>query len=355
VVTVTGNTKIKNHQPERTMQNEYELEHELEQELEGESEFEAEGETEFEGESEFEGELESEYEGESESEAEGELELEYEGEGESEFEGEGESEQFLGGLLRTAGGMLGLGESELEQEFLGEMGEFEGEQFFKKLRGLGRVVKGFVKKAAPVLKQVGRIAAPLVGKALGGVIGGPAGAMLGSKLGNFAASQLREGEFEFEHEFEHEQEFEFEQEQEFEHELESHEQMGELMAHFAAQAESEAEAEAMIGASTMVSLSPRDRRALRGLVPQLVRGASILTRALRMRRRTRPAVRLVPTIMRRTAKTLTRAAASGRPVSPKTAAKVAARQVRSVLSKPSTCSRTLRRSITAARRAAGRR
>ena len=343
------------------MQNEYELEQELEQELEGESEFEAEGETEFEGESEFEGEgeLESELEGESEFEGEGELELELEGESESEFEGEGESEQFLGGLARSAGSMLGLSEAELEQELLGELGELEGEQFFKKLRGLGRAVKGFAKRAAPMLKRVGRFAAPFVGKALGGMIGGPAGAMLGARLAKLAASQLREGEFEFEHEFEHEyeheQELEFEHEQEFEHELESHEQMGELMAHFAAQAESEGEAEAMIGAATMISLSPRDRRALRGLVPLLVRGASILTRALRMRRSTRPAVRLVPTIMRRTAKTLSRAAASGRPVSPRTAAKVAARTVRSVLSKPSTCNRALRRSITAARRAAGRR
>jgi hypothetical protein len=253
--------------------------------------------------------------------------------------------------------MFGLGEAELEQEFLGELGELEGEQFFKKLRGLGRAVKGFAKRAAPMLKRVGRFAAPFVGKALGGMIGGPAGAMLGARLAKLAASQLREGEFEFEHEFEHEheQELEFEHEQEFEHELESHEQMGELMAHFAAQAESEGEAEAMIGAATMISLSPRDRRALRALVPRLVRGASILTRALRMRRSTRPAVRLVPTIMRRTAKTLSRAAASGRPVSPRTAAKVAARTVRSVLSKPSTCNRALRRSITAARRAAGRR
>jgi hypothetical protein len=339
------------------MQNEYELEQELEQELESETEFEGEGEAEgeLEGEGEWEAEGESEYEteGESEWEAESEFEHEYEHEGESEYEGEGE--QFLGGLLRTAGGMLGLSEAELEQEFMGELGEYESEQFFKKLRGIGRAVGGFVKKAAPMLKHVGRFAAPLVGKALGGVIGGPAGAMLGSKLGSLAARALKEGELEYE--FEHEQEFEFEHEQEFEqeHELEAHEQLGELMAHFAAQAESEAEAEAMIGAATIVSLSPRDRAALRRLVPQLVRGASILTRALRMRRGTRPAVRLVPTVMRRTVKTLRRAAASGRPISPKTAASVAARQVRNVLSKPATCNRAIRRSVSAARRAASRR
>ena len=330
------------------MHNEYEQELEQELELEGDGEFELEGELELESEAELEQELESEFE--SELESEGEFELE------GEFEGEHEQEQFLGGLLSNIGGMLGLTESELEQEFESGFGEMEGEQFFgkfKKLRGLGRVIGGFVKKAAPILKQVGRIAAPMVGKALGGVIGGPAGAMLGSKLGNFAASQLREGEFEQEYEQEQEQEFEneFEQEQE----LESHEQMGELMAHFAAQSESQSEAEAMMGAATVISLSPRDRRALRGLVPQLVRAAALLTRVLRMRRSTRPAVRLVPTIVRRTAKALASRAATGRPVPPKLAGQVAAKQVKRVLSRPSACQSILRRSVQAARRAASRR
>jgi hypothetical protein len=70
----------------------------------------------------------------------------------------------------------------------------------------------------------------------------------------------------------------------------------------------------MVGAATTVTISRRDRRALRRLVPHLVRGAAILTRILRLRRRTRPIVRVVPTIIRRTVRSLRRSAAAGRPI-----------------------------------------
>ena len=77
-------------------------------------------------------ELEGELEGEFEFEGEGEFELE--GEGEFEFEGEGESEF----------------EGELEFEAEGEYeGEFEGEEFFRRLRRIGRGIGGFVRRAAP--------------------------------------------------------------------------------------------------------------------------------------------------------------------------------------------------------------
>ena len=94
------------------------------------------------GEFELEGELEGEFEfeGEGEFELEGEGEFEFEGEGESEFEGEGELEF----------------EAEGEYE-----GEFEGEQFFRRLRRIGRGIGGFVRRAAPVLRSVARVAAPL--------------------------------------------------------------------------------------------------------------------------------------------------------------------------------------------------
>ena len=89
--------------------------------------------------------------------------------------------------------------------------------------------------------------------------------------------------------------------------------MAEAMAHYAAQAEHELEAEAMVGAATTVTISRRDRRAVRRSVPHLVRGAAILTRILRLRRRTRPIVRVVSTIIRRTVRSLRRSAAAGQP------------------------------------------
>src|SRR5438067_2190117 len=91
-------------------------------------------------ESEFEGGLESEFE---HHEASGELESEFEHhEGAHEYEWESESHEFESAM------------HELEGEFEG------GEQFFGRIaRGIGR----FVKKAAPILRQVARVAAPMVG------------------------------------------------------------------------------------------------------------------------------------------------------------------------------------------------
>src|SRR5215471_3240830 len=88
-------------------------------------------------------------------------------------------------------------ELELEQELggLGELEQLEGDQFFGRIfRGIGR----FARRAAPLLRNVARIAAPMVGTA----IGGPFGAI----LGKVASSALGEEEFEhpeLAHEFEH--------------------------------------------------------------------------------------------------------------------------------------------------------
>lgn len=337
---------------ERSLEHELESELELEGELEGELELEGESELEAEGELEAESELEAEGELEAESELAGELE------GESELESEGElgehehGEQFLGGLL---GSLLGEGEGEAE----GELGEHEfefeqGEQFFgRAFRGIGRLVK----RAAPVLKNIARVAAPIAGKAVGGLLGGPAGAMLGSKLARLAAQQLREQELGGAGELES-HEFELGEQELGEHELGEHEVAQELaeheleaeaMAHYAAFTESEHEAEAMAGAAASITMSQRDRRALRRLVPNLVRGAGILTRVLRMRRATRPFVRVVPTIMRRTVRTLRRGAAAGQPITRQRAGQVMARTTRRVLSSPRYCGAVLRRNIRATR------
>jgi hypothetical protein len=309
--------------------------------------------------------------GEDESLGEDEMVSEYEDEslGEDEDESMHESlheaaheqgEQFLGSIVRGAASLLGEGEDEFEG-----LGEYEdGEQFFKKaFRGIGRIVK----TAAPLLGRVAKIAAPLVAKAVGGALGGPAGAMLASKLASTATRAIGGGgfklpfkipglseahEFELQHEangFQESHEFES-HELEFEaHELESHEAQAELMAHFAAQAQSEFESEAFVGGAVTMSLSRRDRAALRRLVPGLIRGAAILTRVLRMQRTTRPMVRVVPTIIRRTARTLVRGARSGRPISRNRAAQVMAGHTRRVLSSPLICGQVLQRNLRVAR------
>jgi hypothetical protein len=273
---------------------------------------------------------------------------------ESEFEHElHETESEHEGLLGSiVGGLLGEGEAtgehefehehehELEHELEGELeleGEFEfeaGEQFF------GSIGK-FLRRAAPVVKQVARAAAPIVGTAIGGPFG--------TALGGLASNLLREHEHELEHEHEHELEGESELELETEtehesehevaheiaaHEATMHEALAEMMAEAASHEQHEGHAEAMVGASVVTVLSPRDHRALSHLLPHLVKGAAVLTRILRRRRITRPAVRAVPTIMRRTVRALKRQAAAGRPITRRLAARAAAGQVRRVLGNP---------------------
>ena len=232
--------------------------------------------------------------------------------------------------------------------------EFEsGEQFFGKIaRSVGR----FVKRRLPDLRGLMRLAVPLVSTA----IGGPFGAI----AGRVASSALGEGELEFEgehpestHEFEAELEMEMQHEASHEvaqeiaqHEMTQHEALAEMLAEAASHEQHEAQAEAIVGAAVVTVLSPRDRRALRNLLPYLVRGAAVLTRLLRRRRATRPAVRAVPTIMRRTVRQLKRQAAAGQPVTRRAAAKAAAVQTRRVLTNPNACAAAIRQNVRASSR-----
>ena len=104
-----------------------------------------------------------------------------------------------------------------------------------------------------------------------------------------------------------------------------------MMAEAASNEAHEGEAEAMAGASFVTVISPKDRRALRRILPHLTRGTAILTRILRRRRSTRVGVRAVPTIMRRTVKSLKRQAAKGMKITRRRAGRTAATQVRRVL------------------------
>jgi hypothetical protein len=290
-----------------------------------------------------------------------ELESEFEDEAELEFEGEGEGEEFdLGGVISGLSGLLGQGEGEFEDEW---EGEDEGEEF-----DLGGVISGlsgllgqgegefedeseeffggiarFVRRNAPLLKQIARVAAPMVGTAFGGPLGGA--------LGSMAAKALGEGEYELEDESEDELEWELEDEAEDEaaHSMTESEALAEMMAAVAAEARSEAEAEAMIGAATVTALSARDRAELRRLLPYMVRASCVLARILRRQRGSRPALRTVPLIVRRTARDLSRQASGGRPVSRRTAARVMSRHTRTVLASPRQTATALRRNVQATR------
>jgi hypothetical protein len=266
-----------------------------------------------------------------EQEGQGEFEEELETELEEET---GEGEGWLGAIGNVVGSLLG--EEEQEEEFETEM---ETEQFFG---GIGN----FLRKAAPILKKVAKVAAPIVGTAMLGPLGG--------KLGSLAASALGEEELAGEFETEMEGELEEEGEQEMVHDIAAHElthneAVAEMLAESASQERNEGEAEAMAGAAAVTVISPGDRRALRRILPYLVRGTAILTRILRRRRITRPVVRAVPNIVRRTVKDLKRQAAKGKPITRRTAARTAAKHVRRVLGSPKACTAAVARNLKVSR------
>jgi hypothetical protein len=294
------------------------------------------------------------YESELETELEQELHELHEGSLENELgEGSGENEGILGTIGNVLGGLLGEQESEFELESEGGWHELEmeselesGEHFFK---GIG----SFLKKAAPILKSVAKVAAPMVGTA----IGGPFGAVLGQLASSALGESELESEFEmqeFELELESESEMAHEQEQEAlheiaNHELTEHEAIAEMMAEAASQEQHEGQAEAMAGAAGVTVISPADRRALRAILPHITRGVAILTRILRRRRMTRPVVRAIPTIVRRTVKSLKRQAAAGTPITRRTAGKTAALQVKRVLGSPRLCAAAMTRNMKSSR------
>ncbi|MER7959790.1 hypothetical protein [Streptomyces sp. NPDC096030] len=290
----------------------------------GEGEGEEEYEFEYEGEEEFELEAEEELEGECEGEFEEELEALLEGE----FEEEGESEEFLGGLVRAAGSLLGEGEEEYELE---AEWEEEGEEFFK---GAGRLLR----RAAPILRTIAKTAGPLIATAVGGPAAGLAARAITSQL---------EGELE------EEGEFEAAHREAVSRPLSAGQAAAELMAAQASAAASEAEAEALAGAAAVRSLSARDREALESLLPALVRGAGVITRLLHGSRGARPFIRVVPTVVDDTARTLLRQARRGGSITPGIAARTMAVHATRVLGSPRRCRQALlrnRRGIGSARR-----
>ncbi|HEX6675026.1 MAG TPA: hypothetical protein VF486_08375 [Actinomycetes bacterium] len=218
----------------------------------------------------------------------------------------------------------GEGESEYEAE-----GEEESEEFFRQLAGIASRAA-----PSPALRRVGQAAARSALRGVGGWLG-------------------LDGEVELEGEWE--SEFEGEEEAEWEANPMRRvypDALMEHLGHAASEAESEAEAEAFVGALIPLAarLIPRVAPAVMRAAPQLIRGVARVTRTLRRNPATRPLVRAVPTIVRRTAATLARRAARGRPVNPQVAVRTLAGQTARVLSSPRQCVQAYRRSCALDRR-----
>ena len=111
----------------------------------------------------------------------------------------------------------------------------------------------------------------------------------------------------------------------------------EQIAHEAAYSSNEAEAEALAGSMIPIAIRTTTSPAMRTAAPALARATGRLVGALRRSPATRPLIRTVPTILRRTNMALSKAAAAGTPVSPKLAVRTMANQTYRIMSSPTVC------------------
>jgi hypothetical protein len=122
-------------------------------------------------------------------------------------------------------------------------------------------------------------------------------------------------------------------------------QLMEQIAHEASVVATEAEAEALVG--SLVPLAVRSARTgapvFRAAAPALARASGRLAGALRGSPATRPLVRALPTILRRTRSTLMRRAAQGAPITPRVAVRAMADQTYRVIGNPTICIRIIMR------------
>ena len=290
------------------------------------------------------GEMELELEGlgELEDEYEGELESEYEGEYEDELEAEYEAEAFG----------------------LGDVTRWASDQW-----NAVKTPGTWQRKALIEADKAALSAGPaLIGTALGGPVGGALGGVAGAGL---AGALVPDQEFEFEDEFESEFENEFEDESEMEGEYESFvnpvqraypDAMMEHLGRAAMEAESEFEAAEHflplipLVASKLLPMAakalprlagrvlPKVARVITRATPRMTRGVANIARTLHRDPRTRPLVRVIPSVARRAVTTIARHAAAGRPVTPRRAARILAHANHRVLGNPRLVRSVLRRS-----------
>lgn len=125
----------------------------------------------------------------------------------------------------------------------------------------------------------------------------------------------------------------------------------EYLGRAATETESEAEAAAFIGALIPIAdrIISSTKPVLTRNSPALMRGLVAATQALRRHPETRPLVRTIPTIVRRTAASMNQQLQQGMPANQKTALQSLARQTQALLSSPQQSIQTLKRSQAAVR------
>jgi len=207
-------------------------------------------------------------------------------------------------------GMSGFEAEGLYEDEFGEAEDFlemeeSGEEFFPALAGL-----------LPILKTV----APMAIQAVGGL------------LGNMEGESLYEGDQDTPDEM---------AESAIPFLSEYNDMLSEELAGQAAETESESEAQSLAGGVTIPILTGAPIK-IKKVAPVLLKKTGRLTRVLRKNRRTRPLVKLIPKIQKKTVSTLAKKAAKGKPITNKTAVRVMAKHTKKVLTKPKVAATALK-------------
>jgi hypothetical protein len=162
--------------------------------------------------------------------------------------------------------------------------------------------------------------------------------MIGGKLGSFVgnlededlAFEGYDGYGDGEDESDSEDEMNAEDFMDFEGEDED---VAEYMADIAAKAPNSIDSGAMAGAIT-ITIASKAPLQVKAVSPTLSSGAARLTKLMKNNPATKPLVKVVPSIAKKTVATLARKAAKGKPVTPAIAKRVMAKHTMRVLSSP---------------------
>jgi len=230
-------------------------------------------------------------------------------------------------------------------------GEGESEQFFGALASLAGRGAGWATQAGSPQRRFALWAArqalskglPAVAKWAGSQIGGSRNGATGAQWGRRAASWLSHQlpQQEYMAEFEWEADGELNPVRKWYPDA-----MLEHIGHAMAEAESPAQADALAGALVPLAAqaTPQAAPVLIMALPGLVSGLSGIVHGMQARPSTKPLVRVVPGIVRRTAKSLANQASQAGAISPQDAVRTLARQTYQVLSRPQIAARTFRQS-----------
>jgi hypothetical protein len=220
----------------------------------------------------------------------------------------------------------------------------EGEEFLGSLAGAAQRGWNWLTAPQSLQRRLALSAArtvlnrglPALGRVVGGRLGSEsAGGEVGTSLGSILSGILPSSEMEAEWEAEINPIRKVYPDALMEH-----------LGHAAMEAESETEAEASIGALVPLAarMAPRATASILRAAPGLICGAAGLARTLRSSPATRPLVRVIPTIVRRTVADISRQVAHGRPVTAPAAVRTLARQTARILTSPRQAAQDLRRS-----------